>query len=383
MTRILIVFGTRPEAIKMAPLCLLLAADSRFETRVCVTAQHRELLDQVITAFSIKPHYDLNLMRANQSLTDITCNVLAGLSKVLSEWRPDLLLVHGDTTTTFSASLAAFYHSVSVGHVEAGLRTQNIRSPWPEEANRRLTSIVADLHFAPTSAARANLLSEGIPSESIFVTGNTVIDALQMGIQRTEQSCELQAALANQFRYVDPAKRLVLVTGHRRENFGFGFENMCNALARVARRGDIQIVYPVHLNPNVREPVSRILGGIPNVHLIEPLDYLPFIYLMNLSHLILTDSGGVQEEAPSLGKPVLVMRDTTERPEAAAAGTVRLVGTNVESICRNLEELLDDEEAYLRMSRAHNPYGDGSACRRIVSTIQEWSDARVKVVGTK
>jgi UDP-N-acetylglucosamine 2-epimerase len=383
MTRILIVFGTRPEAIKMAPLCLLLAGDPRFETRICVTAQHRELLDQVLTDFSIKPHYDLNLMRANQSLTDITCNVLAGLSKVLSEWRPDLLLVHGDTTTALSASLAAFYHFVSVGHVEAGLRTGNIRSPWPEEANRRLTSVVASLHFAPTSVARANLLAEGIPPESVFITGNTVIDALQMALQRTEQSSGLRAALANQFRYLDPAKRLVLVTGHRRENFGSGFENICNALGRVARRGDVQIVYPVHLNPNVREPVSRILGTSPNVHLIEPLDYLPFIYLMNLSHLILTDSGGIQEEAPSLGKPVLVMRDTTERPEATAAGTVRLVGTNVDLICKNLEELLDDEVAYLRMSRAHNPYGDGSACRRIVATIHEWSDSRVRVVEAK
>lgn len=365
----------------MAPLCRQLAADPTINSRICVTAQHRELLDQVLTAFSISPHYDLNLMRARQELTDITCNVLNGLRKVLLEWRPQLLLVHGDTATTFSASLAAFYQGVSVGHVEAGLRTGNIRSPWPEEANRRLTSVIADLHFAPTSTARENLLSEGIRSETVFVTGNTVIDSLQLALQRIGQTPDMKTALAKQFSFVDRTKRLVLVTGHRRENFGSGFENICNAMAMVARRGDIQIVYPVHLNPNVREPVNRILGAVPNVHLIEPLDYLPFVHLMNMSHLIVTDSGGIQEEAPSLGKPVLVMRETTERPEAVAAGTVRLIGTEVENICRYINELLDDERAYAKMAKSQNPYGDGAACQRIVSVIQEWSDARRSLVG--
>ncbi|MEW5755441.1 MAG: UDP-N-acetylglucosamine 2-epimerase (non-hydrolyzing) [Pseudomonadota bacterium] len=376
MTKLLVVFGTRPEAIKMAPLCQALSVDPTFEARVCVTAQHRELLDQVLAAFSIKPDYDLNVMRANQDLTDTTCSVLFGLRKVFSGWRPDLILIHGDTTTTFSAALAAFYHGISVGHVEAGLRTGNILSPWPEEANRKLASVVTELHFAPTTFAQKNLLKEGVAQKNIYVTGNTVIDALQLALQRIENNIEVKTALSKQFDFIDPAKRLVLVTGHRRENFGSGFENICRALAKIASRSDVQIVYPVHLNPNVRKPVNQILGTVPNVHLIEPLDYLPFVYLMNLSYLIVTDSGGIQEEAPSLGKPVLVMRETTERPEAIEAGTVRLVGTQVESICSHVDNLLDNDRVYTSMAKAHNPYGDGAACRRIVSAIHRWFDAR-------
>lgn len=368
--KILLVFGTRPEAIKMAPLVKHLQALPAFETRVCVTAQHREMLDQVLSLFEIKPDFDLNLMKPGQDLTDITAGVLRGLKETLAQWRPDAMLVHGDTSTTLAATLAAFYQRIPVGHVEAGLRTGNLYSPWPEEANRKLTSVLAHWHFAPTEASRDNLLAEGVAPDTIHVTGNTVIDALLQVRDRIRDDAALQRRFAEQFRFIDPTKRLVLVTGHRRENFGGGFERICDALGRIAStHPDVQVVYPVHLNPQVQEPVRRLLGNVDNVHLIEPLDYLPFVYLMDRSTLILTDSGGIQEEAPSLGKPVLVMRDTTERPEAVAAGTVKLVGTNADRIAAQAHVLLTDAAAYQVMARAHNPYGDGQACQRIAHAL--------------
>jgi UDP-N-acetylglucosamine 2-epimerase (non-hydrolysing) len=366
---ILIVFGTRPEAIKMAPVVNALRARPELDARVCVTAQHRQMLDQVLKLFSITPDFDLDLMRAGQDLTDITGRVLAGLREVFAGWRPDRLLVHGDTTTTMSAALAAYYARIPVGHVEAGLRTGNIYSPWPEEINRRMAGVIADIHFAPTPQARQNLLNEAVNPERIVVTGNTVIDALLWVVRELNSNNTLRQQLEQQFAYLNPAKRLLLVTGHRRENFGGGFENICHALSRLADREDTEIVYPVHLNPNVQEPVKRILAGRSNVFLIEPLDYLPFVYLMNRSTLILTDSGGIQEEAPTLGKPVLVMRDTTERPEAVAAGTVRLVGTNKERIFQESSRLLDDARKYQEMSFSHNPYGDGTATQQICEWI--------------
>ena len=333
--KILLVFGTRPEAIKMAPLVKLLQAQPAFNVKVCVTAQHRQMLDQVLHLFDIQPDFDLNLMKPGQDLYDITSGVLLGLKPVLAQWQPDAVLVHGDTSTTFAASLAAFYQRIPVGHVEAGLRTGNLYSPWPEEANRKLTSALAQWHFAPTATSRSNLLHEGVASEKIHVTGNTVIDALLQVREKIVTDAFMRQQFEKDFGFLDPAKRLVLVTGHRRENFGEGFENICQALAHIAKtHADVQVVYPVHLNPQVQEPVKRLLAGIGNVHLIEPLDYLPFVYLMDRSTLILTDSGGIQEEAPSLGKPVLVMRDTTERPEAVDAGTVRLVGTDAGEIAR-------------------------------------------------
>ena len=346
--KVLTVFGTRPEAIKMAPLVHELANDGRFESRVCVTAQHREMLDQVLELFNISPDYDLNLMKPGQTLPEVTSRILLELTPVLKEFKPDVVLVHGDTATTFAASLAAYYEQISVGHVEAGLRTGNIYSPWPEEANRKLTGALTNYHFAPTNNSKQNLLNENYTAENISVTGNTVIDALLMIKKQIESDAELNSKLAAQFPMLDENKKLILVTGHRRESFGGGFERICEAL-----------------NPNVQEPVKRILSGVDNVHLIEPQQYLPFVYLMNHAHIILTDSGGIQEEAPSLGKPVLVMRDTTERPEAVDAGTVKLVGTDVGKITNALNELLDDEVAYKVMSRAHNPYGDGKACERI------------------
>ncbi|QIJ04070.1 non-hydrolyzing UDP-N-acetylglucosamine 2-epimerase [Shewanella chilikensis] len=368
--KVLTVFGTRPEAIKMAPLVHALAADDRFDAKVCVTAQHREMLDQVLSLFDITPDYDLNLMKAEQTLNDITARILLELKPVLQEFKPDVVLVHGDTATTFAASLAAYYEQIAVGHVEAGLRTGNIYSPWPEEANRKLTGALTKYHFAPTEISKQNLLQENYVEDNIFVTGNTVIDALLMVKAKIEQNSELQNKLAAQFPFLDVNKRLILVTGHRRESFGGGFERICEALAITAKANpDVQILYPMHLNPNVREPVNRILGGIENIILIEPQEYLPFIYLMMRSHIILTDSGGIQEEAPSLGKPVLVMRDTTERPEAVAAGTVKLVGTVVDKIVSGLTVLLNDEDAYTEMSFAHNPYGDGKACQRILSEL--------------
>lgn len=368
--KILTVFGTRPEAIKMAPLVHALAADERFEARCCVTAQHREMLDQVLDLFEIKPDYDLNLMTPGQSLNDITARILLELKPVLDEFKPDVVLVHGDTATTFATSLAAYYAQISVGHVEAGLRTGNIYSPWPEEANRKLTGVLTQYHFSPTETSRNNLLNENFMNQNIYVTGNTVIDALLIIKDKITRDGSLQQYLFEQFPFLDESKKLILVTGHRRESFGGGFERICEALASTAQKNpEAQIVYPMHLNPNVREPVNRILAGINNVHLIEPQQYLPFIYLMNRAHIILTDSGGIQEEAPSLGKPVLVMRDTTERPEAVEAGTVKLVGTNIDRIVVGLTTLLKNEQAYTEMSFAHNPYGDGKACQRILDVL--------------
>ncbi|MBN3207722.1 MULTISPECIES: non-hydrolyzing UDP-N-acetylglucosamine 2-epimerase [Pectobacterium] len=369
--KVLTVFGTRPEAIKMAPLVHALAQDGAFESRICVTAQHREMLDQVLRLFDITPDYDLDIMRPGQGLSEISCRILSGLEPVMAEFKPDLVLVHGDTTTTLATSLAAFYQRIPVGHVEAGLRTGNLYSPWPEEANRKLTGHLAMYHFAPTENSRQNLLREHLSDRHIFVTGNTVIDALFWVRDRILGDAALRRSLDEKYAFLDDNKKLILVTGHRRESFGGGFERICSALADIARRHpEVQIVYPVHLNPNVSEPVNRILSGIDNVMLIAPQDYLPFVYLMNRSYMILTDSGGIQEEAPSLGKPVLVMRDTTERPEAVEAGTVKLVGTEVTSIVDAVSMLLTDEEAYQAMSRAHNPYGDGQACQRIVDALK-------------
>ena len=368
--RILTVFGTRPEAIKMAPLVHALAADERFEAKVCVTAQHREMLDQVLELFEITPDYDLNLMKPGQDLTDITCGILQGLKPVLAEFKPEYVLVHGDTATTVSTTLAAYYQQIKIGHVEAGLRTGNVYSPWPEEGNRKLTGAIADLHFAPTELSKQNLLVENVAAKNIIVTGNTVIDALHDVIGKLETNIALKSSLESQFNFLDEKKRLVLITGHRRESFGGGFERICEAIAQLAKAfPDVEFVYPMHLNPNVREPVNRLLADLKNVFLIEPLDYLPFVYLMNKSYVLLTDSGGIQEEAPSLGKPVLVMRDTTERPEAVDAGTVKLVGTNVDTIVSELNDLLSNEEAYKVMSFAHNPYGDGKACLRILDAL--------------
>ena len=369
MRKALVVFGTRPEAIKMAPVVKQMREHFGGDVRVCVTAQHRQMLDQVLSLFGIVPEYDLNLMRPGQDLTDITANVLVALRSVLEDFSPDVVLVHGDTTTTFAASLAAYYKKIPVAHVEAGLRTGNRYSPWPEEMNRKLTGAMAAFHFAPTATSRNNLLRESVEADSIFVTGNTVIDALLDVVKKINGDHELKAGLEQQFDFLNPEKRTILITGHRRENFGKGFEEICNALASLATRDDVEFVYPVHFNPNVQEPVRRLLGDIPNIHLIEPLDYLPFVYLMNRAYLIITDSGGIQEEAPSLGKPVLVIRDTTERPEAVEAGTVKLVGTDAEKICRETNELLDDLAAYERMSFAHNPYGDGYAAKRIVDIL--------------
>lgn len=368
--KVLTVFGTRPEAIKMAPVIKAIAADQTFESKVCVTAQHRQMLDQVLDLFDIKPDFDLNLMKPGQDLSDITSNVLLGMRRVYQEWRPDIILVHGDTTTTLAASLSAYYARIRVAHVEAGLRTHDKYSPWPEEMNRKLTGSIADIHFAPTQKSRQNLLAEGIFQDSIHVTGNTVIDALLNVVERVRTDHKLRSQFEAKFDFLDSSKRLILVTGHRRENFGTGFENICQALVRLADREDVEVIYPVHLNPNVQEPVRRILADVPNVHLVEPQDYLPFVFLMDRSTLIVTDSGGVQEEAPSLGKPVLVMRDTTERPEAVDAGTVKLVGTDPDLIVQQAHHLLDDAKAYEAMSKAHNPYGDGLASARIVDVLK-------------
>lgn len=370
MKKVLTVFGTRPEAIKMAPLVQALSSDERFESKVCVTAQHREMLDQVLDLFGISPDFDLDLMKAGQSLNDVTAKILLGLKPVLQEFKPDVVLVHGDTATTFAASLAAYYEQIDVGHVEAGLRTGDIYSPWPEEANRKLTGSLAKYHFAPTVASKENLLKESYDAGTIYITGNTVIDALLSVVHKIEKSEELQASLMKHYEFLDLNSDVVVVTGHRRENFGSGFEDICMAISESAKEHpNVQYVYPVHLNPNVREPVNRLLADLKNVHLIEPLEYLPFVNLMRLSTVILTDSGGIQEEAPSLGKPVLVMRDTTERPEAIEAGTVKLVGTNRETIVAELRELLKKETAFEIMSKAHNPYGDGVACLKILNAL--------------
>jgi UDP-N-acetylglucosamine 2-epimerase len=367
---IVVVFGTRPEAIKMAPVVSALRECDRFGTKVCVTAQHRELLDSVLRLFDIAPDFDLNVMRPDQSLDELTAGVIGALGALLDDVRPSLVLIHGDTTTTMAASLSAFYRRIPVAHVEAGLRSGDMYAPWPEELNRRVASLTARFHFAPTEQARANLLAEGTPESHVHVTGNTVIDALQWVAARLEASPERMGVFARQFGYLDPNRRLILVTGHRRENFGRGFVDICRAIVRLAARADVQVVYPVHPNPNVREVVERELSGVERVFLIEPLDYEPFVYLMRRAVILLTDSGGIQEEGPALGKPVLVMREVTERPEAVTAGTVRLVGSDSDRIVREVEMLLDDRNAYQAMACAINPYGDGKASARIVATLQ-------------
>lgn len=356
----------------MAPLVRYLKRTEGIDCFVCVTGQHREMLDQVLKLFQIRPHFDLNVMKRNQDLYDITSSIMLGMREVLMDCRPDLMLVHGDTSTTLAASLAAFYQRIPVGHVEAGLRTGDLLSPWPEEANRRMTGVLAAKHFTPTERSRQNLLAENVPDERIRVTGNTVIDALLYVRQRLADDAQLREEAQRHLPALAPNRRLILVTGHRRESFGDGFERICSALAQLARTyPDVDIVYPVHLNPGVREPVKRILTGIANVHLIEPLDYLPFVCLMDRAYLILTDSGGIQEEAPSLGKPVLVMRETTERQEAVDAGVVRLVGTDVQKIVGGVSELLCNENVYRAMSVRGNPYGDGRACERIANALLE------------
>lgn len=375
MKKILLVFGTRPEAIKMAPLVKEFQKyPEQFDTKVCVTGQHRQMLDQVLDVFDIKADYDLNIMAPNQDLYDITSKVLLGLRDVLKQLQPEIIFVHGDTTTSMAATMAAFYQQIKVAHVEAGLRTYNLYSPWPEEMNRQLTDRLCDYCFAPTEMSKNNLLQEKIDPDKIFVTGNSVIDALLMAVDiiKTKEGLEqdLISQLTEKGYTLKADKKYILVTGHRRENFGDGFLNICKALKEIATKyPDIDIVYPVHLNPNVQKPVFDLLAGIDNIFLISPLDYLPFVYLMQHSYLILTDSGGVQEEAPSLGKPVLVMRNTTERPEAVEAGTVKLVGTNASDITDNVNLLLTDKSVYNKMSQAHNPYGDGRACERIISNF--------------
>lgn len=375
MKKVLLVFGTRPEAIKMAPLVKEFEKQKNIEIKVCVTAQHREMLDQVLAVFEIEPDYDLNIMRKGQDLFDITSNVLQSIKNVLSDFTPDMVLVHGDTTTTFAASLAAFYKKIKVGHVEAGLRTYNMYSPWPEEANRQVTSVLADYHFAPTAISKKNLIEEGKNSKNIIVTGNTVIDALFWTLGKIKNNKELKKRIVEEINSqykIDETRKIILVTGHRRENFGQGFVNICKSIKTLAvKNPDIDIVYPVHLNPNVQNPVNQILSDTPNVHLVKPLGYESFIYLMSQSQIIVTDSGGVQEEAPSLGKPVLVMREITERPEAVEAGTVKMVGTDPEKIISQAQKLIEDKEVYSQMAQAHNPYGDGKACQRIVEFVIE------------
>ncbi len=371
MKKILFVFGTRPEAIKMAPVIKAFKDEKIFDTKVCVTAQHRQMLDQVLDIFDIKPDYDLNIMERGQDLFDITANVLSGMKNVLSEYSPNLVLVHGDTSTTSATAIAAFYQKIKVGHVEAGLRTGNIYSPWPEEVNRQISGVIANYHFAPTTTSMENLIKENKNKENILVTGNTVIDALFLVLDKIEKDAKLKnkilKSISDQYKFNND-KKIILVTGHRRENFGEGFTNICKALKKIADNNhDVDIVYPVHLNPNVQKPVKNILSNSKNIYLIDPLSYENFIYLMSRSYFIITDSGGVQEEAPSLGKPVLVLRNTTERPEAVEAGTVKLVGTNFEAIVNESQKFLDDEKEYKKMSKAHNPYGDGSASKRIVN----------------
>ena len=387
MKKILLVFGTRPEAIKMAPLVKEFQKHPAiFDVKVCVTAQHRQMLDQVLDIFEINPEYDLNIMAPGQDLYDITSKVLLGMRDVLKGFKPDVVCVHGDTTTSMTAGLASFYQQIKIGHVEAGLRTYNLQSPWPEEMNRQITDRICDYYFAPTEQSRQNLLNEGVADEKIHVTGNTVIDALCWVVAKINHDHALQHKLIDQiqksgypgianFQLSTFNSRLILVTGHRRENFGEGFLNICNALKEIAvKYPELDIVYPVHLNPNVQKPVYDLLSGVKNIYLIHPLDYLPFVYLMQKCYLILTDSGGVQEEAPSLGKPVLVMRNTTERPEALEAGTVKLVGTDRTTIIENVNLLLNNSSVYSQMSQSHNPYGDGKACERIVNVLSELSE---------
>lgn len=367
--RILSVFGTRPEAIKMAPVVLALQSDPRFESLVCVTGQHAEMLDSVLELFDISPEYSLKIMKHGQGLTYITSAVLEGMKDVLEECKPDYVLVHGDTTTSTACALAAFYAELPVGHVEAGLRTRDLKSPWPEEANRQITGRLANLHFAPTELSRKHLLEEAIDDSKIVVTGNTVIDALLIVKDKLGTTPDVQEKMKKLFNFIEPGKKLILVTGHRRENQSGGLEQVCKGLAKIAQRGDVQIVYPVHLNPKVQASVQTVLAGVENVFLIEPQSYLPFVWLMNEADVIVTDSGGIQEEAPGLGKPVLVTRNTTERPEAVDAGTVRLVGTDTDDLVEQVNLLLDDNEIYLQMARAHNPYGDGKAAGRILDAL--------------
>ena len=374
INKVMFAFGTRPEAIKMAPLIKTFQADKDFVTKICVTAQHREMLDQVLNIFDINPDYDLNIMKPGQDLFDVTENVLSGMKRVLSDFNPDIVLVHGDTTTTSACSLAAFYNKIKIGHIEAGLRTGDIYSPWPEEANRKITGVLADYHFAPTTSSENNLLKENINKKNILVTGNTVIDALYLMIEKIENDPRLKSRIleliSSQYKFFDD-KKIILVTGHRRENFGHGFRNICNALKTIADNNpDFDIVYPVHFNPNVQKPVREILSNAKNIHLIEPLSYECFIYMMSKSFFIITDSGGIQEEAPSLGKPVLVMRDSSERPEAIKAGTVKLVGTDYAKIIEESQKLIDDENEYNKMSKAYNPYGDGKASLKILNFIK-------------
>ena len=367
--RVMVVFGTRPEAIKMAPVVSALKANPGIQTSVVVTAQHRHMLDQALSLFGIVPDHDLDAMEPDQSLPDLFSKILQGMSSVIAHRKPDLVLVHGDTTTTFATTLASFYNKIPVGHVEAGLRTGDLRAPWPEEMNRRLTAPIASLHFAPTQSSKTNLLAEGVVENSIHVTGNTVIDALLTIVEKIKSDPKLQSELAAKFPLIDHAKKMILVTGHRRENYGAGFEKICQSLITIADREDTQVVYSLHLNPNFKIPAERLLSRHPNIFLIKPQEYLPFVYLMLRSHLIITDSGGIQEEAPSLGKPVLVTRELTERPEAVDKGTVRLVGTNSSLIVSETFRLLDDEYAYSAMSRIDNPYGDGHAAERIARII--------------
>jgi UDP-N-acetylglucosamine 2-epimerase (non-hydrolysing) len=374
LKKVLTVFGTRPEAIKMAPLVHELRKNSDINLKVCVTAQHREMLDQVLDMFEIKPDYDLNIMKQNQDLYEITISILSGMKKVLDDFQPDLVLVHGDTMTTSATSLAAFYQQIKIGHVEAGLRTYNLLSPWPEEANRQITSVLANYHFSPTELSKSNLLQENIKSEDIVITGNTVIDALFFSLEKinTNKKLKDEIVLTINKHYKLDARKFILVTGHRRENFGSGFVDICEGLKEIAiKNPDIDIIYPVHLNPNIGRPVFDILGNVKNIYLIEPLKYEVFLYLMSRCFFVVTDSGGIQEEAPSLGKPVLVMRETTERPEAVDAGTVKLVGTDGTTIANEAQNLIDDNVQYEKMSTAHNPYGDGKACERIVNFIND------------
>ncbi len=377
--KILSIFGTRPEAIKMAPVIKILHQHFGSDcAKICVTAQHRSMLDQILELFAIKPDYDLNIMRRNQSLNDVTAHILKKMRIVLKEFVPDMILVQGDTTTTLAASLAAFYEKIPVGHIEAGLRSDNIYSPWPEELNRRITSMVSEHHFAPTQLAAENLYRSGIAEMKITITGNTVIDALLQTHEKFSQDNNLVEKMHHEFSFLDPDKKIILVTGHRRESFGEGFQHICEALATLSLHPDVQIVYPVHLNPNVQKPVQNLLGSYKNIFLIPPLDYLPFVYLMKRSYLILTDSGGIQEEAPSLGKPVLIMRNVTERPEGITAGTALLVGTNKNKIVSETTNLLENSERYQQMSLAHNPYGDGKASLRILTKLLEITNASIE-----
>ena len=376
MKKILVVFGTRPEAIKMAPVIQKLKKEEEYyETRVCVTAQHREMLDQVLDLFKINPDYDLNIMQPDQGLDEVASKILIKLNPVLDDFLPDLVLVHGDTITTFAASLSAYLKKIKVGHVEAGLRTGDLFSPWPEEGNRRLTSILTDYHFAPTALSKKNLLDEGIDDSKIFITGNSVIDALQIIVSRIESDKKLKFQIEKRVEksgFVNLSSKFILVTGHRRENFGQGMLSICESLKVLAKNNlDINFLYPVHLNPNVRKPVNDLLSDISNIKIVEPFEYEEFVYLMSKSYLILTDSGGIQEEAPSLGKPVLVMRDKTERPEAIEAGTVKLVGSDKDKIVKEVQRLLDNHGEYKKMCKAINPYGDGKTSKRIIEILKD------------